>query len=232
MSPTKVMPDESPEIALNWQAQKSALTRDRILDATISGFIKLGYNKLSTTQVADMAGISRGAMRHHFDSKKELIQAAIEYLHQKLLEEYLENISLIPEALHGSGRALIRARLDAFWNYLNSDLNLVYQELTMTARTDPELKDSLDRSIKNFDQIGRQSVLRLFSDWEGKGERLFFIIDTSRVVLEGLIRVQWQTAANREQFIERQLHYLTLCIEQIVNDDGNTEISQFFNESE
>ncbi|WP_101758041.1 TetR/AcrR family transcriptional regulator [Oceanicoccus sp. KOV_DT_Chl] len=218
---------EPNEAAPNWQAQKSAMTRDSILDATISGFIKLGYNKLTTTKVADMAGISRGAMRYHFASKKELIQSAIIHLHKKMLNGYVKNISLIPDSL--AGRALIRARVDAYWNYLNSDLYLVYQELCSSARTEPELKEPLDDVIKDFDESGRQSALSLFPEWdETNSSQLFFIIDTTRFTLEGLARLQWQISIDRDVLVERQLEYLAFCIEQIVNDDGNTELSKFF----
>ncbi len=222
-------PDET---GLNWQAQKSAMTRERIVDATISGFIELGYNKLTTTQVAGLAGISRGSMRHHFDSKKELIEAAIEYLHEKLLDIYLESVANIPEAVHGSGRDLIRARLDAYWNYINSDLNMVYQELSMAARTDPELKESLSKPVQDYDQAGRYAALTLFKDWEGEQDKLFFIIDITRVFMEGLVKVQFQVAADREQFVETQLQYLTLCVENIVDSDDKTEMAGLFGKTD
>jgi AcrR family transcriptional regulator len=64
---------------ISWQAQKSAMTRDRILDAAISCFINLGYTNVTTAKVASSAGVSRGAMLHHFPSKTELIQARQEY---------------------------------------------------------------------------------------------------------------------------------------------------------
>ncbi len=66
---------------ISWQAQKSAMTRDRILDAAIQCFISLGYTNVTTAKVASSAGVSRGAMLHHFPSKTELIQSAVEYLH-------------------------------------------------------------------------------------------------------------------------------------------------------
>ncbi len=64
------------------------MTRDRILDAAINCFVELGYTNVTTAKVASSAGVSRGAMLHHFPSKTELIQAAVEYLHDKLLQDY------------------------------------------------------------------------------------------------------------------------------------------------
>ena len=68
---------------MSWQAQKSAMTRDKILDAAISCFIAEGYTNVTTAKVASTAGVSRGAMLHHFPSKTELIQATVEYLYRK-----------------------------------------------------------------------------------------------------------------------------------------------------
>ena len=81
---------------ISWQAQKSAMTRDRILDAAINCFVELGYTNVTTAKVASSAGVSRGAMLHHFPSKTELIQAAVEYLHDKLLEDYTQRVAGIP----------------------------------------------------------------------------------------------------------------------------------------
>ena len=97
---------------IGWQAQKSARTRDRILDAAINCFVELGYTNVTTAKVASMADVSRGAMLHHFPSKTELIQAAVEYLHDKLLEDYTKRVSTIPAALKGKKRR--RAGIDAF----------------------------------------------------------------------------------------------------------------------
>jgi AcrR family transcriptional regulator len=96
---------------ISWQAQKSAMTRDRILDAAINCFINLGYTNVTTAKVASTAGVSRGAMLHHFPSKTELIQAAVEYLHGKLLEDYTARVNSIPASKKGKSRR--RAGLDA-----------------------------------------------------------------------------------------------------------------------
>ena len=73
---------------VGWQAQKSAMTRERILAAVVDCFITEGYTHVTTAKVAKSAGVSRGAMLHHFPSKTELIGATVEYLHDKLLEDF------------------------------------------------------------------------------------------------------------------------------------------------
>ena len=68
---------------VSWQAQKSAMTRDRILDAAISCFINLGYTNVTTAKVASPDGESRGAILHNFPYKDELIQAEEECVNDK-----------------------------------------------------------------------------------------------------------------------------------------------------
>ena len=57
---------EEPAEALGWQAQKSASTRTQIIEAAIKCFIECGYSRTTTTLIAEKAGLSRGAMLHHF----------------------------------------------------------------------------------------------------------------------------------------------------------------------
>ncbi|MFQ3325074.1 MAG: AcrR family transcriptional regulator [Pseudomonadales bacterium] len=155
----KIKPEGEKE---SWQAKKSAMTRTRILDATIECFVEHGYNNLTTTSVADVAGISRGAMRHHFLSKKDLIQAAVKYLHKKVLEDFTLVVSSVPQSL--VGKDLIRERLYVYWQDANSDLFQVYQELCMVARTTPELKEILEQSVKDFERFATKSIASLFQE--------------------------------------------------------------------
>ena len=131
--------DDKQDQDISWQAQKSAMTRDRILDAAIRCFIELGYTNVTTAKVASAAGVTRGAMLHHFPSKTELIQAAVEYLHDKLLEDYTERVKNISPKLKGS--KFRRAGLEAYWQHLTGDLFTAYHELCVAGRTDDELKD-------------------------------------------------------------------------------------------
>ena len=129
--------DGNPGDSVSWQAQKSAMTRDKILDAAIDCFIKMGFTNVTTAKVSDSAGVSRGAMLHHFPSKLELIRAAIEYLHDKLVEDFTKRMTAIPSSLEDKEKR--RAGLDAYYDHLHCDLFAAYHELCVAGRTDPEL---------------------------------------------------------------------------------------------
>ena len=59
------------------QAERSATTRARILNAAINCLYKQGYGATTTVSVAANAKVSRGAMLHHFPSKADLMLATL-----------------------------------------------------------------------------------------------------------------------------------------------------------
>jgi AcrR family transcriptional regulator len=207
---------------ISWQAQKSAMTRDRILDAAIDCFIKLGYTKVTTAKVSDFAGVSRGAMLHHFPSKIELIRAAIEYLHEKLLRDYTMKVSKIPKNLEGV--AYRRAGLDAYWDHLNADLFVAYHELCIAGRTDPELQEILEQSVSSFEDHVRETNNDLFTEWNDRGERYLLAMDLTKFLMEGM--AVGQIGEDRDKRINRLLDYLSDRLEEIFAESGPTAISR------
>lgn len=207
---------------ISWQAQKSAMTRDRILEAAIDCFVELGYTNVTTAKVASAAGVSRGAMLHHFPSKTELIQAAVEFLHDKVLEDYTLHIANIPKSLKGIKRR--RAGLDAYWEHLSGNLSIVYHELCVAGRTDPELKVILDNSQQLFDKHIRESNAVLFQEWNDKGDRFLLAMDVTRFMMEGMAAGQLTT--DKEERIDRLLDYLADRLEEIFEEGENSAIAR------
>jgi len=210
---TNTAADDSGE-DISWQAQKSAMTRDRILDAAINCFVELGCANVTTAKVASSAGVSRGAMLHHFPSKTELIQAAVEYLHDKLLEDYTKRVANIPAALKGKKRR--RAGIDAYWDHLTGDLFVVYHELCVASRTDPELKSILENSQLLFEKHVRDSNAMLFDEWQDRGDRFLLAMDVTKFMMEGMAVGQLMT--NREDRVKRLLSYLSDRLEEIFEE--------------
>lgn len=212
----------SEESGASWQSQKSAMTRDRILEAAIECFIDLGYTNVTTAKVSDFAGVSRGAMLHHFPSKAELIQAAVEFLHGKLLKDYSDKVSKIPQKLKGKERR--RAGLDAYWDYLNDDLYMVYHELCVAGRTDSELKSILDASAVSFEEHVYESSKELFKEWKERGELYFMAMDLSKCLMEGM--ASSQLGKDRDKRVKRLMDYLGDRLEEIFTGGEDSAINQ------
>ncbi len=207
---------------VSWQAQKSAMTRDRILDAAIDCFINLGYTNVTTAKVASTAGVSRGAMLHHFPSKTELIQAAVEYLHGKLLEDYTTRVHGIPKSKKGKKRR--RAGLDAYWDHLTGDLAVAYHELCVAGRTDPELKSILQSSSKQFGEHVRDTNVELLDESSDREDRVLLAMDVTKFMMEGMA-VGRLTMADEER-IPILLDYLADRLEEIFEEGESTAIGR------
>ena len=62
------------------QAERSETMRARILTAAVACLFEQGYGATTTVSVAATAGVSRGAMLHHFPSKADLMLAALSHI--------------------------------------------------------------------------------------------------------------------------------------------------------
>ena len=58
--------------------ERAKATVDAILEATAQILIELGYNRLTTTRVAERAGVSIGSLYQYFPAKQSLIAALAE----------------------------------------------------------------------------------------------------------------------------------------------------------
>ena len=60
------------------QKQRSETTRQTLLDAFRAAFLARGYEATTTQQILSETGLSKGALYHHFRSKREIIEALYE----------------------------------------------------------------------------------------------------------------------------------------------------------
>ncbi len=173
--------DEGAQEPAGWQAQKSAATRNLIIEAAIKCFVELGYARTTTTAIADKAGLSRGAMLHHFPSKVDIVRAAVEHLHAKRLKAFRRAAQLTPTA---SDR--IRANLDAYWQHVRHPMFVAFFELVVAARTDPELGRILRPAQEAFEQEWHRTAREVFTEWNTDDETFDVALDLTRYVLEGM----------------------------------------------
>lgn len=126
------------------QAERRAATRAALLDATVDGLVRHGYAHLTTAQIAEAAGVTRGALAHHFPGKSELVVEAVLHLGGRLGAEFLERVAADPRT--ASDRPLAErsvALLDQVWATYSSLEFTAILELWVAARTDDELRTSL-----------------------------------------------------------------------------------------
>jgi len=117
------------------QAERSASTRTRLLDATLECLCDLGYARTTTPEIARRAGLSRGAQLHHFPTKAELVTSAVEHLFERRHQEFRAAFARVP-----AGADRYAAAIDILWSMVSGPTFDAYLELAVAARSDPELR--------------------------------------------------------------------------------------------
>jgi len=72
------------------QAERRAATRAALLEAARSLFAAQGYAATGREQIVDAAGVTRGALHHHFGGKEQLFQGVYEALEEELMARVAE----------------------------------------------------------------------------------------------------------------------------------------------
>lgn len=139
------------------QAARTAATRAQLLDATIECLSELGYARTTTSEIAERAGVSRGAQLHHFPTKAELVITAVDHLFARRHEEFVAAIAALPA---GADRAA--AAIDLLWKMVSGPTFFAWLELAVAARTDPDLRDSVASLSRRFMDVVRTTFPQLF----------------------------------------------------------------------
>ena len=144
-----------------WQQTKSENTRAAILEAALRCFYDLGYGATTTEKVAKQAGVSRGAMLHHFPSRLHLVREATKYLYAQRLQIFEEQERKVNE---GAEHTRIGEGIDAYWQLLHSPLFTMFHELSVAARTDDDLREAMALEHQNLDKSWGEVAIKLFPD--------------------------------------------------------------------
>jgi AcrR family transcriptional regulator len=74
------------------QAERSEQTQTALIAAARRLFAESGYAAVGTEEIVREAGVTRGALYHHFDGKRELMRAVYERLESELAQELAESV--------------------------------------------------------------------------------------------------------------------------------------------
>lgn len=191
----------------SWQGQKSAMTRATILEAAIQCFVKYGYKNTTTSRIAEGAGVSRGAMLHHFPSRDAVIRGAVFYLQEKRLKEYKVIISKVHATpQNGVTSAVVKEAVRATWKYFNLPSFFAYHELLVASRTDPGLAKIFYPQQRMFEQQLLETLKAIYPLWGDKGQALELGSDIVFLTMQGMATSFMQH--HKKERVEHVLEYL------------------------
>lgn len=134
-------------------AERTAAMRKRLIAAAIECLGRLGYTSTTLQAVTDEAGVSRGAMLHHFPTKCDLMIAVAEYAASKQNRTVGKALA---DTQPGMDRYLSITR--ATWTAMRQPAAIALLEIMMGSRSDPDLAERFPSVIEAFESSQREAV--------------------------------------------------------------------------
>lgn len=120
------------------QAERRTATRKMLLDATIEMLMEEGLSACSLAAVAKRAGLTTGAMQHHFKTKALLMRAVI--AERLFTQESVPDLSPIKaKSLNERCRALVEQQ----WRFYGNPKYIAIWDIILGARADLAIRDEI-----------------------------------------------------------------------------------------
>ena len=146
-------PTSAPRRVRRPQAERSATTRAKLIDAAIACLHRLGYASTTTSLVAEEAGVSRGAMMHQFPSKTALMLTVVRAVFERDSEHYKQSILTV------TPKAWMRSLADTVCEVVGRPSGIAVMEIMLASRSDPDLAGQLREIQLQIDREAHAWVL-------------------------------------------------------------------------
>lgn len=189
------------------ERKPSSERRIEILEAALTIFIKKGYSETRMDDIVQEIGLSKGAIYHYFESKRDLFI--------ELIERWMDQFSMIESELSMKGHpsALIIKRIARYAVVIfkrNPNWFLVEPEIWAFANRDPEIKaitsQLYNRILTVFETIVDRGVK--YGEFREVNSRMIALsIMTS---LHGMIWFElFQTAEfSLEEYVDQNMDFI------------------------
>jgi AcrR family transcriptional regulator len=165
-----------------------AKTKARIIAAVVQCLDEVGYSETSINRVQGLAGVSRGALTHHFPSKIEMMVETLE----RLLDPVRGQINPPTHAPDALGRAMagpggIADDLERLWyKVLNTVEGRALVEILVAARTDRELGARIGPSLTAYNRQINANIQGFYAAATGDDNDVAMLWTICRTFLRGL----------------------------------------------
>ena len=170
------------------QEDRSRDAKDRLLSATIDVLMRRGYNGLTTKEVASTAGLSNGALVHHYANKAELVMAATAAVYDECIERG-QRVARTAEAVKKPLEGFITDSLSVYfdWPFLAA------LEVIVVARTDDELMNRIKPIMKHYRETTNALWLDVFKKAGYTPKQALTILNLTLNMTRGMgVNRMWQ----------------------------------------
>ncbi|MES2057128.1 MAG: TetR/AcrR family transcriptional regulator [Pseudomonadota bacterium] len=177
---TKIRPPRRP------QAERSADTRAKLIEAAIICLHRFGYSATTVTIVAEEAGVSRGAMTHQFPAKTDLMLAVVGAVYEADTEHYRRALTALSPA------QWMKTLPATMWEAISCPSGVAVMEIMLASRSDDDLAVKLRALQSDIDLhahaavVDRHAQLGLVEREDGEAVHRVFVGAVRGLTLEAL----------------------------------------------
>lgn len=139
------------------QEERTAETRRALIDASISVIHRLGYGGATTALIAEEAGVSRGAILHHFGTRAVLMAEVIRHVFELERAEYVR----LDAQAHLGHRAGDWPTM--LWEVFRQPSGLAVLEILQAARSDSELSERVTATQQVIEDVAQENMKTSFN---------------------------------------------------------------------
>jgi AcrR family transcriptional regulator len=137
------------------QERRRAMTREALVQAARTVFVRKGFNGASLDEIAEEAGFTRGAIYSNFDGKEDLLVAVLEHYNEEMLGPYGAMLEARagdePEDRAAEAAGIWQAQIDR-----DPELQVLWLELRLYAVRNPSFRPKLaEFSRRNLERVAR-----------------------------------------------------------------------------
>lgn len=165
------------------QADRVREMQEKLIAATVDCLDRYGYSSTSISAIQDAAGVSRGAILHHYPSRQALIAATA----AKLLEAAIRP-TRNGQRGRGASAATIEELLLFYWRQvMNVPEGRAFIEILVACRTDEALEAALADLFTTWDAQIAEIAKSRFVSLTGDAEDAALLWSITRTFLRGLV---------------------------------------------
>jgi AcrR family transcriptional regulator len=192
------------------QQERSRTTHQRLLAATIESLAEAGWAATTLAAVAARAGVSRGAMQHHFPTREDLITAALDFMFDQRMSEVREQALVIP-----AGADRIEAVVVGLVDYFTGTFFKAALQVWTAAAADPALRERIVPLEAKFGRAVHRAAIDLLGadDSDPLTHRLVqATLDLGRGL--GLANVLTDDSRRRKQVVKAWAEQMAVVLAQ------------------
>jgi len=163
------------------QAERTAETRGRLIDATIECLIDSGYTGTTTVAVCKRSGVSHGSLLYHYGTRERLLGAALDAVYERLQRPVIESLEQLP-----LGEARVDALVELMWSAFGAREFKAVLELWLAASNQTDVGWAVWPEAQDFDRAIQPLAAHVFPDLATRMPDFSLYISLIFQVLQGM----------------------------------------------